>query len=160
MTTNAPVGPPICTRDPPSAEMRNPATMAVHKPRPGVTPLAIANAMAKGRATMPTMTPAVTSARSWRRSYPRSVVTSFGTSMSSGAGGRSVYRVRSGSLTRGRWRRGREQRFCGAKKAVYVEIGLDDRLDRAALDEADGDCGEIGRLNPGKPLRVIGNDLG
>ncbi len=29
MTTNAPVGPPICVRDPPSAEIRNPATTAV-----------------------------------------------------------------------------------------------------------------------------------
>ena len=61
MTTNAPVGPPICTRDPPSAEMRKPATMAVQRPRSGVTPLAIANAMAKGSATIPTMTPAVAS---------------------------------------------------------------------------------------------------
>jgi hypothetical protein len=29
ITTNAPVGPPICTREPPSSEMRKPATMAV-----------------------------------------------------------------------------------------------------------------------------------
>ena len=29
MTTNAPVGPPICTRLPPSAEMRNPPMIAV-----------------------------------------------------------------------------------------------------------------------------------
>ena len=29
MTTKAPVGPPICTRDPPRAEMRKPATIAV-----------------------------------------------------------------------------------------------------------------------------------
>ena len=29
MTTNAPVGPPICTRDPPKSEMMTPATMAV-----------------------------------------------------------------------------------------------------------------------------------
>ena len=29
MTTNAPVGPPICVREPPSAEIRNPATTAV-----------------------------------------------------------------------------------------------------------------------------------
>jgi hypothetical protein len=27
-TTNAPVGPPICVRDPPSAEMMKPVTMA------------------------------------------------------------------------------------------------------------------------------------
>ena len=29
ITTNAPVGPPICTRDPPSAEITKPATTAV-----------------------------------------------------------------------------------------------------------------------------------
>ncbi len=29
ITTNAPVGPPICTREPPRAEIRNPAMMAV-----------------------------------------------------------------------------------------------------------------------------------
>ena len=29
ITTNAPVGPPICTREPPSSEIRKPATMAV-----------------------------------------------------------------------------------------------------------------------------------
>ena len=29
ITTNAPVGPPICTREPPSAEIRKPATIAV-----------------------------------------------------------------------------------------------------------------------------------
>ena len=29
MTTNAPVGPPICMRDPPRAEIRPPATIAV-----------------------------------------------------------------------------------------------------------------------------------
>ena len=61
MTTNAPVGPPICTREPPSSEIRNPATMAVKSPRSGLRPLAIAKAMASGSATMPTMTPAITS---------------------------------------------------------------------------------------------------
>jgi len=29
ITTNAPVGPPICTREPPRAEMKKPATTAV-----------------------------------------------------------------------------------------------------------------------------------
>ncbi len=29
ITTKAPVGPPICTREPPSAEIRNPARIAV-----------------------------------------------------------------------------------------------------------------------------------
>src|SRR5581483_8195150 len=46
--------------------------------RSGVTPLAIANAIASGSATMPTITPAPTSARSWARVYPRNVVNSFG----------------------------------------------------------------------------------
>ena len=63
MTMNAPVGPPICTRLPPNAEMRKPVTMAVYRPRSGVTPLAMANAIASGSATMPTMTPAAVSAR-------------------------------------------------------------------------------------------------
>src|SRR5436190_19648147 len=83
MTTNAPVGPPIWTREPPNAEMMKPATIAVYSPRSGVTPLAMANAMASGSATMPTITPAWRSARSWRRVYPRSVETISGTNMAS-----------------------------------------------------------------------------
>ena len=58
MTMKAPVGPPICTLVPPSSEMMNPATMAVMMPFSGVTPEAMPKAMAKGRATMPTMRPA------------------------------------------------------------------------------------------------------
>ena len=53
MTTNAPVGPPICVRDPPRAEMRKPATTAVYKPACGGTPDAIAKAIASGSATRP-----------------------------------------------------------------------------------------------------------
>lgn len=41
--------------------------MAVYSPRSGVRPLAIANAMASGSATMPTMTPAVRSRANWAR---------------------------------------------------------------------------------------------
>ena len=59
---NAPAGPPICVLAPPRAEMRKPAMMAVHSPASGLRPLAIANAMASGSATMPTVTPAPTSA--------------------------------------------------------------------------------------------------
>ena len=55
---NAPVGPPICTFEPPKTEMSRPATMAVMIPFSGVTPEAIPKAMANGRATMPTMIPA------------------------------------------------------------------------------------------------------
>src|SRR3954466_14593734 len=64
MTTKAPVGPPIWVRDPPSADIRNPATTAVYKPACGVTPEAMPNAIASGRATRPTVIPA---RRSWRR---------------------------------------------------------------------------------------------
>ena len=49
-------------------EIRKPATIAVKSPRSGVTPLAMANAMASGSATMPTMTPAVRSRANWVRS--------------------------------------------------------------------------------------------
>jgi hypothetical protein len=67
MTTKAPVGPPICTRLPPSAEMMKPATMAVNRPCSGRTPEAMPKAMLSGRATMPTTRPARTSrVRSWR----------------------------------------------------------------------------------------------
>ena len=82
ITTNAPVGPPICTREPPRAEITKPATIAVNRPRSGLTPLAIANAIASGSATMPTMTPADRSVTSCPRLYPFSVVKSFGTSVS------------------------------------------------------------------------------
>jgi len=67
MTTNAPVGPPIWTREPPRAETRNPAMMAVNSPRSGLTPLAIANAMASGSATIPTMMPAPRSEKNCSR---------------------------------------------------------------------------------------------
>ncbi len=70
MTTNAPVGPPICTRLPPSAEMRNPAITAVYSPRSGGTPEAIANARASGSATIPTTTPAIRSRINRSRVYP------------------------------------------------------------------------------------------
>jgi hypothetical protein len=60
--------------------MMNPAITAVYKPRSGVSPLAMAKAIASGRATIPTMAPAVRSARNWARVYVLSVVTSLGTS--------------------------------------------------------------------------------
>ena len=61
MTMKAPVGPPICTLVPPRSEMMKPATMAVMMPFSGVTPLAMPKAMARGRATMPTIRPAMRS---------------------------------------------------------------------------------------------------
>jgi len=57
-TTKAPVGPPICVFEPPSAEIRKPVTMAQYRPACGDTPEAIANAIARGKATRPTVTPA------------------------------------------------------------------------------------------------------
>ena len=59
---NAPVGPPMLTRVPPSAEMMKPAMTAVKMPASGLTPEAMANAMASGSATMPTVMPATVSA--------------------------------------------------------------------------------------------------
>lgn len=57
---NAPVGPEICTRVPPKSEVNSAATMAVYSPCSGRAPDAMANAMASGRATMPTTNPANT----------------------------------------------------------------------------------------------------
>jgi len=68
MTMKAPVGPPICTREPPRAAMMKPATMAVQMPAAGSTPEAMAKAMARGRARTPTVRPADTSRPNWARS--------------------------------------------------------------------------------------------
>ena len=60
-TTKAPVGPPICVFEPPSAEIKKPVTIAQYKSAWGGTPDAIANAIARGSATRPTVTPAIKS---------------------------------------------------------------------------------------------------
>src|SRR5207244_1355411 len=60
-TTNAPVGPPICVEDPPKAEIAKPATIAQYRPAWGGRPDAMAKAIAKGRATNPTVIPATRS---------------------------------------------------------------------------------------------------
>jgi hypothetical protein len=60
---NAPVGPPIWKREPPSAEISKPATTAVSSPLSGVVPLATASAMANGSATIATVRPARASLR-------------------------------------------------------------------------------------------------
>ncbi len=57
-TTKAPVGPPICILLPPRSEIIKPAMIAVIKPLSGVTPEAIAKAIASGNATIPTIIPA------------------------------------------------------------------------------------------------------
>ena len=54
-------GPPICTRLPPSAEMRKPAMIAVNRPASGLSPDAMANAIASGSATTATVRPAAKS---------------------------------------------------------------------------------------------------
>ena len=64
---NAPVGPPMATLVPPSAEMIKPAMTAVKMPASGLTPEAIANAIASGSATMPTVNPAKRSAKKFAR---------------------------------------------------------------------------------------------
>ena len=61
ITTKAPVGPPICTRLQPRNEIMKPATIAVTIPLSGDTPDAMANAMARGRARIPTIIPEKTS---------------------------------------------------------------------------------------------------
>ncbi len=61
--TNAPAGPPICTREPPSAETKKPPMMAVKMPVSGFRPDAMARAIDRGKATMPTIKPAVKSAK-------------------------------------------------------------------------------------------------
>lgn len=66
ITTNAPVGPPICVFDPPRAEITKPATIAQYRPASGGTPEAMAKAIARGRATRPTVTPDRTSAKNNR----------------------------------------------------------------------------------------------
>src|SRR5687768_16159595 len=73
MTMNAPAGPPICTLEPRSALIRKPATIAVMMPCSGLTPEAMPNAIASGRATTPTVMPAATSLMKRSREYPRSV---------------------------------------------------------------------------------------
>jgi hypothetical protein len=57
-TMKALAGPAIWTLEPPSSATTKPPTIAAHKPDEGGKPEAMAMAMAKGRATMPTVTPA------------------------------------------------------------------------------------------------------
>src|SRR5690606_34356036 len=75
---NAPVGPPIWTLLPPSAEIRKPATIAVTSPASGGAPEAIAIAMLSGIATSATLIPANRSPTNSRDVYSGSVVSSLG----------------------------------------------------------------------------------
>lgn len=74
----APVGPPIWTDEPPKNDTMKPPIMAVIRPVSGDTPLAIPKAMAKGKATIPTITPAMRSAMKRSRLYPWKTSSSFG----------------------------------------------------------------------------------
>ena len=69
IVANAAVGPAICTLLPPSAEITNPATIAVKIPASGPTPDASASAMDNGRAMIATIIPAVTSLTNCSRLY-------------------------------------------------------------------------------------------
>ena len=57
ITTKAPAGPPICTLLPPNAEIKKPPITAEIKPASGLSPDAIAKAMARGKAITPTVIP-------------------------------------------------------------------------------------------------------
>jgi hypothetical protein len=65
-TMNAPAGPPIWYRLPPSADTRKPPTIAATSPRSGDTPEAMAMAIDRGSATTATVSPARRSARNPR----------------------------------------------------------------------------------------------
>src|SRR3546814_794218 len=133
-TTNAPVGPPTWTREPPSAEMRNPAMTAVINPLSGVAPLAIAKAMARGRATIATVSPAMLSRRSRSNVYPSPrTVTSVGVNAVSRASYGFIFGLRFASLiVEHRWHAVRRTSRCGilqpdpAPGAVAGRILTDD----------------------------------
>src|SRR3546814_4589483 len=121
-TTNAPVGPPTWTREPPSAEMRNPAMTAVINPLSGVAPLAIAKAMARGRATIATVSPAMLSRRSRSHVYPSPrTVTSLGVNAVSRASYGFIFGLRFASLiVEPRWHALRLTSRCGHLQPAHA----------------------------------------
>jgi hypothetical protein len=76
----APVGPPIWYLLPPRNEIRNPAIIAVYRDLfQGVAPEAIANAIARGSATTPTVRPLKRSLENIFEVYPSfKTLNSFG----------------------------------------------------------------------------------
>lgn len=68
--------------------------IAVYSPRSGVTPLAIANAIARGSATTPTITPALRSEVNCERLYDFNVVMDFGTSRTVHLAGGMAYALK------------------------------------------------------------------
>src|SRR5712691_66062 len=73
---------PAIIVEPPSAEIRKPVTIAQYSPACGERPEAMAKAIAKGRATRPTVTPASKSERNLWRSYSRNRIIDFGSQAS------------------------------------------------------------------------------
>ena len=71
ITMNAPAGPPTWTREPLNNEIKKPAIIAVKIPDSGLSPEAIANAIAKGSATTATVKPAPKSFTNRSELYPR-----------------------------------------------------------------------------------------
>src|SRR5579871_388036 len=74
--------------------MRKPVTIAQYRPACGESPEEIANAIASGRATRPTVIPAMRSETNFWRSYVRRRITDFGNQES-----RSMFIGRGGSST-------------------------------------------------------------
>ncbi len=66
ITTNAAVGPETLKREPPVRAISGAATSTVYNPCWGATPTAMASAMARGMAMMPTVNPALMSPRNAR----------------------------------------------------------------------------------------------
>src|SRR3546814_8444576 len=95
--------------------MRNPAMTAVINPLSGVAPLAIAKAMARGRATIATVSPAMLSRRSRSNVYPSPrTVTSFGVNEVSRASYGFIFGLRFASLiAEHRWHALRLASRCG-----------------------------------------------
>ncbi|MNT33524.1 hypothetical protein D3C72_1694570 [compost metagenome] len=67
ITTKAAVGPDTLKREPPVSAISGAATSAVYRPCCGATPTAMASAIARGMAMMPTVSPAARSPRSAAR---------------------------------------------------------------------------------------------
>src|SRR5919112_434998 len=80
---NAPVGPPIWTRLPPSSEIRKPPTIAGTRPAFGSAPEAMAMATLSGSATRATVMPAKASLKNRRQEYSLMVVRSLGFTLDS-----------------------------------------------------------------------------
>ncbi len=140
MTTKAAVGPDTCIRDPPSAAMMAPATIAVYRPYCGGTPAAMASAIERGRATTPTTIPA---RRSFRRSFL--VYPSSSASRSAEAGRSSI----SGSRLRAC--RNREWRGMPCWSGAFMRTETPRPAGCERVDARDGRCAPPGTPRPRSP---------